>query len=185
MPETTLIPEILRKLPPSPGVYLMKDAQGRILYVGKASSLQNRVRSYFGSGPLTPKVSAMVERIADIEFVVTRSEQEALILEMNLIKRHHPPYNVRLRDDKSFPFLKISVNEEWPRVYFTRRVEEDGGRYFGPFASAYSVRETLKALKGIFPFRTCTKPITGTDKRACLEHHLDRCVAPCVGAANH
>jgi len=184
MPENNLISEILRKLPASPGVYLMKDAEGKIIYVGKASSLQNRVRSYFGAGPLTPKTASMVERVADIEFVVTRSEQEALILEMNLIKRHHPHYNVRLRDDKTFPFLKISVNEEWPRVYFTRRVEKDGARYFGPFASAYSVRETLKAVKGIFPFRTCTRPVTGVDSRACLEYHLNRCVGPCIGAAD-
>ena len=181
MSKPALISEILRKLPASPGVYLMKDAHGKMLYVGKASSLQNRVRSYFGAGPLTAKTQAMVEKVADIEFVVTGSEQEALILEMNLIKRHHPPYNVRLRDDKTFPFLKISANEEWPRVYFTRRVENDGGRYFGPFASAYSVRQTLKVLKGIFPFRSCTKPITGTDSRACLEYHLNRCVGPCIG----
>ena len=122
MSKSDLISEILRKLPASPGVYLMKDAEGKILYVGKASSLQSRVRSYFGAGPLTPKIEAMVPKIADIEFVVTGSEQEALILEMNFIKRHHPPYNVRLRDDKTFPFLKISVNEDWPRLYFTRHV---------------------------------------------------------------
>ena len=183
VPQTDLISGILRKLPASPGVYLMKDAQGKIIYVGKASSLQNRVRSYFGAGPLSPKTANMVERIADIDFLLTRSEQEALILEMNLIKRYHPAYNVRLRDDKTFPFLKISVNEDWPRVYFTRRVEKDGSRYFGPFASAYSVRETLKALKGIFPFRTCTKPVTGSDSRACLEYHMNRCVGPCIGAA--
>jgi excinuclease ABC subunit C len=184
MPKGPLVSEILRKLPPSPGVYLMKDATGKIIYVGKASSLQNRVRSYFGAGPLVRKVERMVQKVADIEYVVTGSEQEALILEMNLIKRHHPYYNVRLKDDKTFPFLKISTNEEWPRVYFTRRVEGDGGRYFGPFASAYSVRETLKALRAMFPFRTCTRPVTGTDERACLEYHMNRCVAPCVGAAD-
>jgi excinuclease ABC subunit C len=181
MLQSSLVSEQLRKLPASPGVYLMKDTGGKIIYVGKATSLQNRVRSYFGVGPFTPKTEQMVAKIADIEFVITGSEQEALILEMNLIKRHHPPYNVRLRDDKSFPFLKISVNEDWPRVYFTRRVEDDGGRYFGPFASAYSLRATLKALKSMFPFRTCTKPITGTDLRPCLDYHLKRCTGPCIG----
>ena len=134
---------------------------------------------------MTAKTERMVARIADIDFFVTGSEQEALILEMNLIKRHHPPYNVRLRDDKTFPFLKISMNEEWPRVYFTRRVEDDGGRYFGPFASAYSLRQTLKALKGIFPFRNCTRPITGADSRPCLDYHLGRCIGPCIGAASN
>jgi excinuclease ABC subunit C len=184
MPHSPLVSEQLRKLPASPGVYLMKNAEGKIIYVGKASSLQSRVRSYFGAGPLTPKTQNMVTRIADIEFVITGSEQEALILEMNLIKRHHPPYNVRLRDDKSFPFLKISLNEEWPRIYFTRRVEDDGARYFGPFASAYSLRETLKAVKSMFPFRTCSKPITGTEKRPCLDYHLNRCIGPCIGAVS-
>jgi excinuclease ABC subunit C len=125
-----------------------------------------------------------VAQVHDLEFFITASEQEALILENNLIKRHHPHYNVRLKDDKTYPFLKISLNEEWPRVYFTRRVEEDGGRYFGPFASASSVRQTLKVLKGIFPFRSCTRPITGADPRACLEYHMGLCVGPCIGAAN-
>ncbi len=181
---SNLIAETLRQLPSSPGVYLMKDAEGKIIYVGKAANLPDRVRSYFGGGPLSPKIERMVSRVADIEFFVTRSEQEALILENNLIKRYHPYYNVRLRDDKTFPYLKISLNEEWPRVYFTRRFENDGGRYFGPFASARSVRQTLKALKNIFPFRTCTKPITGSDSRGCLEYHLGRCVGPCIGAAS-
>ncbi len=181
---TELITEQLRRLPDNPGVYFMRDSTGKILYIGKALSLKNRVNTYFGQGPLTPKTVNMVTRVSEIDFVITGSEQEALILEMNLIKRHHPPYNVRLRDDKSFPFLKISLNEEWPRVYFTRRVEDDGGRYFGPFASAYSVRQTLKALKIMFPFRTCKKPITGIDSRACLEYHLNRCVAPCTGAVD-
>src|SRR3972149_1591750 len=181
MVTTDLVSEQLRQLPPNPGVYLMKDAAGKIVYVGKAASLKDRVRSYFGAGPHTAKTEQMVARIADIDFVITGSEQEALILEMNLIKRHHPHYNVRLRDDKKFPFIKISLSEDWPRVYFTRRIEDDGGRYFGPFASADSVRQTLKALRGIFPFRTCTKPITGADPRACLEYHLGRCVGPCIG----
>ncbi len=179
-----LIAEQLERLPNSPGVYLMKDAEGNIIYVGKAASLRNRVRSYFSGGQdLTPKTQRMAARVADIEFFVTASEQEALILELNLIKRHHPRYNVRLKDDKTFPYLKIEVNEPWPRVYMTRRLQPDGGRYFGPFASAKSVRQTLKVLKGIFPFRFCTKPITGADSRACLEYHMGLCLAPCIGAA--
>ena len=180
----TLITEQSRKLPDSPGVYLLKDAEGNILYVGKAANLQHRVRSYFGPEQKLPyKLQRMVARIADLDFFVTSSEQEALILELNLIKRHHPRYNVRLKDDKTFPYLKISLDEDWPRIYLTRRVEDDGGRYFGPFASAKSVRQTLKALKRIFPFRSCSRPITGADSRACLEYHLNQCVGPCIGAA--
>ena len=126
----------------------------------------------------------MVDRVHDLDFFVTNSEQEALILEYNLIKRHHPHYNVRLKDDKTFPFLKVSLNEDWPKVYFTRRVEEDGGRYFGPFASAKSVRQTLKVLKGIFPFRSCSRTITGNDPRPCLDFYIHRCLGPCIGAVN-
>jgi len=182
---SVLIEEQLNRLPESPGVYLLRDAAGTILYVGKAASLRHRVRSYFGAGQkLSPKLLKMVSRVADIDFYVTSSEQEALILELNLIKRHHPRYNVRLKDDKSFPYLKINLNEEWPRVHITRRLEPDGSRYFGPFASAKSVRQTLRVLKGIFPFRYCTKTITGTDSRACLEYHMGRCLGPCIGAVS-
>ncbi|MFQ5997139.1 MAG: excinuclease ABC subunit UvrC [Dehalococcoidales bacterium] len=179
---SSLIEEQLNRLPNGPGVYLMRDAEGNILYVGKAANLHHRVRSYFGAGQkLSPKLLKMVSRVADIDFYVTASEQEALILELNLIKRHHPRYNVRLKDDKTFPYLKINSKEDWPRVYITRRVEQDGARYFGPFASAKSVRQTLKMVKGIFPFRSCTRLITGTDSRACLEYHIGHCVAPCIG----
>jgi len=180
-----LIVEQLKQLPPSPGVYLMKDAKGNILYVGKAANLHQRVRSYFSAGQkLSPKLERMVARVDDLDFFVTNSEQEALILELNLIKRHRPGYNVRLKDDKTFPYLKIDINEDWPRVYITRRLEEDGGRYFGPFASAKSVRQTLKVLKGIFPFRSCRKPITGTDQRPCLEYHIHHCLGPCIGVVS-
>jgi len=180
---SVLIEEQLNRLPDSPGVYLLRDAEGAILYVGKAASLHHRVRSYFGAGQkLSPKLLKMVSRVADIDFYVTSSEQEALILELNLIKRHHPRYNVRLKDDKTFPYLKINLREEWPGVHITRRLEQDGSRYFGPFASAKSVRQTLKMVKGIFPFRSCAKPITGTDSRACLEYHIGHCLGPCIGA---
>ena len=180
-----LITEQLRGLPTSPGVYLMKDAEGNILYVGKAANLRHRVGSYFGiKQKLSPKLQRMVARVTDLDFFVTSSEQEALILELNLIKRHRPRYNVRLKDDKTFPYLKIDPSEDWPRVHITRRLEQDGGHYFGPFASAKSVRQTLKIIKGIFPFRSCSKPITGSDLRPCLEYYIGRCLAPCIGAVN-
>jgi excinuclease ABC subunit C len=179
---SNLIAEQLKQLPAGPGVYLMRDSEGRILYVGKAADLSQRVRSYFsGVSNLPLKIRRLVDRIHDIDYYVTNLEQEALILELNLIKQHHPLFNVRLKDDKSFPFLKISLHEEWPRVYFTRLVDEDGSRYFGPFASAKSVRQTIQALQRIFPFRSCAKPIRGADPRACLEYHMNRCVAPCTG----
>lgn len=182
---SNLILEQTNQLPVSPGVYLLKDAEGNILYVGKAANLRHRVRSYFGTGQkLQPKLKRMLARVSDLDFLVTASEQEALILELNLIKRHRPRYNVRLKDDKTFPYLKIDPNEDWPRVYITRRLEEDGGRYFGPFASAKSVRQTLKTIKRIFPFRTCSKPITGTDSRPCLWYYVGKCLAPCIGAVS-
>ncbi len=178
-----LITEQLKRLPANPGVYLLKDAEGNILYVGKAANLHHRVRSYFGTGQkLLPKLQRMVARVSDLDFFVTTSEQEALILELNLIKRHRPRYNVRLKDDKTFPYLKIDPNEDWPGVYITRRLEQDGGRYFGPFASAKSVRQTVKIIKRIFPFRSCSKPITGTDARPCLWYYVGKCLAPCIGA---
>ncbi|MFC1989408.1 excinuclease ABC subunit UvrC [Chloroflexota bacterium] len=180
-----LITEQLKQLPASPGVYLMRDAEGNVLYVGKAANLHHRVRSYFGTRQkLSPKLQRLVSRVSDLDFFVTNSEQEALILEYNLIKRHHPRYNVRLKDDKTFPYLKISLNEDWPRIYFTRRLEENGGHYFGPFASAKSVRQTLKVLKGILPFRSCSRTITGTDLRPCLDYHLHHCIGPCIGAVS-
>ena len=176
------ITQQVKGLPARPGVYLFKDADGAIIYVGKAANLRHRVGSYFGAGQkLTPKIVRMVAKIADLEYFVTASEQEALILELNLIKRHHPRYNVSLKDDKTFPYLKIDLDEDWPRVHITRTLKEKGGRYFGPFASARSIRQTLKLLKGIFPFRSCSRPITGTDTRACLEYDIGHCLAPCIG----
>jgi excinuclease ABC subunit C len=163
----------------------MKGASGNIMYVGKAANLLSRVRSYFTAGQkLSPKLARLVSRVANLDFFVTASEQEALILELNLIKRHRPRFNVRLKDDKTFPYLKIDINHDWPRVYVTRRLEENGGRYFGPFASAKSVRQTLKVLKEIFPFRSCSKTITGTDSRPCLDYYIQHCLAPCTGATS-
>lgn len=177
--------EQLGALPARPGVYLFRDEEGSVLYVGKAANLRSRVRSYFtASSVASPRVRRLVARIRDLEFLITNSEQEALILECNLIKRHVPHYNVRLKDNKSFPYLKIDTNEDWPRVQITRRVERDGARYFGPFASASSVRRTLRLIKRLFPFRNCSKRIDGNDGRPCLNYHIHRCLGPCAGAAN-
>ena len=163
---------------------MFKDADGKVIYVGKAANLNSRARSYFGAPPnLSPKIQRLVSKVQDLDFVVTNSEQEALILECNMIKKHTPLYNVRLKDNKTFPYLKIDINEDWPGVYITRRVQKDGARYFGPFASAGSVRRTLKLLNKIFPFRTCSRRIDGKDKRPCLDYYIHRCLGPCIGAA--
>ena len=181
-PKSADFSERLKATPGKPGVYTMRDKKGAVLYVGKAASLRNRLRSYFQSPlGLEPKIRTMVKRVADFEFVVTETESEAVILENTLIKRHQPPFNARLKDDKTYPYIKIDVTEDFPQVYFTRRVSKDGSRYFGPFASASSVRRTLALLKRLFPFRSCTKVITGTDPRPCLEYHIKRCLAPCTG----
>lgn len=154
-----------------------------MLYVGKAANLSNRVKSYFVEHRnLPPRIQRLMSNVSDIDFIVTNSEQEALILECSLIKRHRPRYNVRLKDDKTFPYLKINVTEDWPSVYITRRFQKDRARYFGPFASAGSIRKTLRLIKKIFPFRSCTKTITGRDKKPCLEYYIHRCLAPCTGA---
>jgi len=175
--------EQLKVLPAKPGVYLFKDKEGKVIYVGKAANLNSRVRSYFGApSSLSSKVQRLVSKIQDFEFVVTNSEQEALILECNMIKKYTPRYNVRLKDNKTFPYLKIDINEDWPGVYITRRVQKDGARYFGPFASAGSVRKTLRLIKKIFPFRSCSKRIEGKDKRPCLDYYIRRCLGPCIGA---
>ena len=169
-------------LPQQSGVYIFKDGSGGVIYVGKASNLRGRVRSYFGAEEtLPPKQTRMLPRIADFEFIVTDSEQEALILENNLIKKYRPRYNVRLKDDKTYPYLKIDIRDRWPRVLITRNMEKDGSRYFGPYASAQSVRRTLNLLKQLFPFRSCKRTITGKDSRPCLEYYIHRCCGPCVG----
>ena len=177
--------EQLKALPQKPGVYLFRDTSGNVLYVGKATNLHNRVRSYFGAAAtLTPKLQRMMARASDFEFLVTDSEQEALILECNLIKKHRPRYNVRLKDDKTYPYLKINVQDDWARVYVTRRVNKDGSRYFGPYASPGSVRKTLDLLRRLFPFRYCKREITGSDRRPCLEYDIHRCAGPCIGAVS-
>jgi len=166
-------------------VYIHRDSEEKVLYVGKSTSLRNRLRSYFGSkNNLNAKTTELISRIADFEFIVTESEQEALLLENSLIKKHKPRFNVRLKDDKTYPYIKVDLTEDFPRVYVTRRTENDGAKYFGPFASAGSVRKTLDLLKRLFPYRSCTKAITGTDDRPCLEFHIKRCIAPCTGYAS-
>jgi excinuclease ABC subunit C len=178
-----LISELLKQLPESPGVYLMRNARGNILYVGKAINLRNRVKSYFTSpAKLTPKTAALAENIHDFEYFVVTSEQEALILELNLIKRYWPAYNVLLKDDKTFPYLKIKSKESWSRLYITRRLEDDGSHYFGPFASINSLRQSLDVLKRLFPLRTCTENIDSHKRsRPCLKFDMGYCLAPCTG----
>ena len=174
----------LPTVPPRPGVYIFTDERGETIYVGKAVNLRNRVRSYFQKGGMTGKVRRLVEQIADFEFILTDTELEALVLECNLIKRFRPKFNVRLRDDKHYPYVKVSFEEEWPRVYITRRIEQDGGHYFGPYTDSRSVAMTLDLLKKIFPYRSCAKTITGNDTRPCLNYHIRRCAGPCIGAVS-
>jgi excinuclease ABC subunit C len=190
--------EKLASLPIAPGVYLMKDAKGKLLYVGKSVSLRHRVNSYFDSSHLPPRVAEMVKRVADFDYIVTRTEKEALILEGNLIQMHRPPYNVRLRDDKSFPCLKLTLNEEFPALWMVRQAqaEEDGATYFGPFASSKAMWETVRLVKRLFGIRTGTMvsdkvrtgcPWRDTRKpldRACLEYHIKCCAGPCINAVD-
>ncbi len=179
------IKEKLNSIPTQPGVYLMKGMAGDVLYVGKAISLRNRIRSYFqASADHSPKVQRLVSSIADLEFIVTASELEALILECNLIKRHRPPYNVRFKDDKRYPYIKITWQEDFPRVQVVRRASRDGARYYGPYASSAAMRQTLELLRRIFPYLTCKRKISGNDNRACLYYHIKRCLGPCIGAVS-
>lgn len=176
---------VLDTLPACPGCYLMKDANGVIIYIGKAVNLRNRVRSYFHSpGGLDAKTRQLVRRIADIEWIVVDSELEALILEMNLIKKHRPTYNIRMKDDKRYPYIKIHWAEAFPKVTVTRMVVQDGSRYYGPYTSAWAVYQTLDVLRRIFPYLTCDRQITGKDARACLYYDIKLCTAPCIGAVN-
>lgn len=176
---------ILATLPAKPGCYLYRNAEGTIIYVGKAISLKNRVRSYFHSDSShDAKTRRLVRDIVDIEWIVVGSELEALILEMNLIKKHRPKYNIRLKDDKRYPYIKIHWGEAYPKVTVTRQMEEDGSRYFGPYTSAWAVYQTLDALRRIFPYLTCDREITGLDKRACLYFDIKLCTAPCIGAVD-
>ncbi|WP_455788299.1 excinuclease ABC subunit UvrC [Acidaminococcus fermentans] len=173
------IKETLAVLPNAPGVYIMHDASGKVIYVGKAVILKNRVRSYFRpASQVSPKVRAINAHVASIETIVTASEMEALILECNLIKKYRPRYNIDLKDDKTYPYLKITVGEAYPRMVLTRRVLKDGARYYGPFADAGALRDTMKLIRTMFPLRHCRNL---NAKRPCLQYHLHRCLAPCTG----
>ncbi len=177
------IDDTLANLPTCPGVYLMKDDAGQVIYVGKAVNLRSRVRSYFQSSRNhSPKVQRMVEHIADIDYIVTGSELEALILECNLIKKHRPQYNVRLRDDKTYPFIRVTIAEPYPRIFLTRNPVRDGSRYFGPYTDVPAVRETLRMLKTVFPLRQCSQKLDpdGPAHRPCLNFHIKRCMGPCA-----
>lgn len=174
----------LKILPDKPGVYIMKNSLGEVIYVGKAKVLKNRVRQYFqNSKNHSEKVRAMVKNIAEFEYIVTDSEMEALILECNLIKKYSPKYNIALKDDKFYPFIKITTNEDFPRVYVTRNFAKDGNRYFGPYTNGTAVYEVMGLIKKLFPLRTCKKAIVegGEPTRACLNYHINLCKAPCAG----
>ena len=179
------IKERLSSIPTRPGVYLMKGEADEVLYVGKAVNLRSRLRSYFQtSATHSPRVRRLVENVVDLDFVVTESELEALILENNLIKKHRPHFNVRLKDDKRYPYIKITWQEDFPRVTVVRRMQADDARYFGPYTSSSAMRQTMDLLRRIFPYLTCKRKITGADDRACLYYHIGRCLGPCVGAVS-
>ena len=176
---TEIVEEKLKLLPDSPGVYIMKDSSGNVIYVGKAIILKNRVRQYFQSQRNhTPKVRAMVSHVADFETILTHSEVEALILECNLIKKHRPRYNISLKDDKTYPYLKLTMADPYPRLMMTRRILKDGAKYFGPYTDVTAMHESVKLLRKMFPMRTCRN--MNVD-RPCLEYHIKRCIAPCTG----
>ncbi len=174
--------EKIRMLPDSPGCYLMKDAGGTVIYVGKAVNLKNRVRSYFRDTAHTPKVSAMISHIDDFEVLLCETNLEALILECNLIKLHQPYYNILLKDDKHYPYLKINLKEPFPRLEITRRMEKDGAKYFGPYIGAAAVKQVMESVRDVFPLRTCRQALPAkTEKRPCVNYDIRRCLAPCAG----
>lgn len=176
-------PEDLKALPDSPGVYLMKDSAGKIIYVGKAISLKNRVRSYFQSSRnLNLRIRSMVEQVDRFEYITTNSEVEALVLECNLIKEERPKYNIRLRDDKQYPWVKITIKESFPQIYITRKIKRDGSKYYGPYTNVQALRDTFKLLRRIFPLRSCRHDLDRERiERPCLNFHIKRCLAPCTG----
>jgi excinuclease ABC subunit C len=176
---------VLDTLPNKPGCYIYKNSQGAVIYVGKAINLKNRVRSYFHSPTdQSQKTRQLVKNIASIEWIVVGSELEALILEMNLIKKHRPHYNIRLKDDKRYPYIKVHWQDPFPRVTITREMTKDGARYFGPYTSVWAVHQTLDLLRKLFPYLTCDRDITGRDARACLYFDIKLCNAPCIGAVD-
>lgn len=182
---TEHIQTILRNLPLKPGVYIMKDVHGNIIYIGKAKALRNRVRSYFNSSAESSlKTMKLRENIVDIDFIVEENEIKALILEETMIKRHKPRFNISLKDDKRYPYIRITWGEAFPKVEATRRVYQDGSRYFGPYVAMWAVQNTLQTLRKAFPYLTCDREINGRDERACLFYDIKLCNAPCIGAVN-
>ena len=175
-------PELWQSLPNVPGVYLMKASDGTVIYVGKANRLRTRVRSYFRDKSTLTLTSQMMRYVTEVDYIVTETEVEALILENNLIKAHQPRYNVKLKDDKRYPYLRVTTNEPFPRIHITRKAENDGTRYFGPFVHVRSTRQVVKQLTKFFPIRTCTLPLTETENRyrVCLDYHIGRCPGPCA-----
>jgi excinuclease ABC subunit C len=172
----------LKKLPETPGVYLMKDRDGTIIYVGKAKSLKKRVSSYFMSlSSHAPKTKTMVVNIAEFEYILTKTEMEALILEQTLIKKYKPRFNILLKDDKQYPYIKVTVNDEFPRVFMTRSVSKDKALYFGPYTSTDAVRKTLEIIHSVYPVRTCSKSLKSRNDRPCLNYHIGQCLGPCSG----
>lgn len=183
MKASNYLQSVLDTAPIKAGCYLMKDSDGKVIYVGKAINLRSRLRSYFHAGAKNSfKTNQLLRRVADIEWIVVGSELEALILEMNLIKKHRPRYNVRLKDDKRYPYIKVHWADPFPKVTVTRQMAQDGSRYFGPYTSVWAVHQTLDVLRRIFPYLTCDRNITGQDERACLYYDIKLCVAPCIGA---
>src|SRR6186713_1099523 len=179
---TERIESQLKGIPAKPGVYLFRGPKDAVLYVGKAKTLRSRVRSYFRGGDSRPGLENLTERVDRIEVIVTSNETEAFHLEQNLIRRHRPPFNVRLRDDKSYPYIAVTVEDDYPRVMFTRERHRRGVVYFGPYANAKKVRETLDVLNRVFPYRPCEGPQPGRHSGIpCLDYHIERCLAPCVG----
>ncbi len=181
------IQEELKKVPDNPGVYQMKNELGEIIYVGKAKNLKKRVKQYFQSKNHIPKIQAMIKNIAEFEYVITDNEVEALILEANFIKKYSPKYNTILRDDKQYPYIKISVQEKYPRIYKVREVKKDGAKYFGPYPSAYAVNEFIDIIGNLYKLRKCSLKLDGTKKvqRPCLNYHINRCTAPCMGNVDY
>src|SRR5689334_21619764 len=176
----------LARLPDQPGVYKFYDAKGVLLYVGKAKSLRNRVRSYFQrTAVLEPHKQQMVTEIANIQYLLADTPTQALHFEADLVRSERPRYNVKLRDDKHYPYIRINVHEPWPKTMVARRMQRDGARYFGPFTDATSVRQTLDTINRLFPHILCNRVITGNDPRACLYYHIKRCPAPCIGAIDN
>jgi excinuclease ABC subunit C len=172
----------VKEFPTQSGVYLMKNGVDKILYVGKAKNLKNRVRSYFvENDTLTPKNRLLVTQIIKVEYILTKTEVEAFLLEASLIKKHRPKYNIRLKDDKSYPYIRVSMKDAFPRFYLSRKVIKDGSKYFGPFTSGFVVHETIRLLNQIFQIRDCTDHFMKTRKRPCMTHEIGRCTAPCVG----